>query len=298
MTTAGPTPPSWPTAALLGVDRRAGLRWCPGDRGHGAGHRVDRPGRRGGRPRQPVRVPGQAATDAPRAWWASTATRVRPRSRSSRTTRPTRVLVAADLVAQAEHDELATCLLITTSPDLVPRVEAALADEVAAHAPRRTGRGRAGRPGHGHRGCRHRRRGPRRRAVRSRTPRGPHPRCRSGGCAHPVRGHDLHRAVDAGVAGRLRLGSQPHPADVGDRPLHRWAVHLQLHGPRQLGGLRRRVAGRTRPDRDGAVGGRGPARPRSRRRGPDGADREAPHLRLVTAADPARRRRARQCGAP
>lgn len=41
-------------------------------------------------------------------------------------------LVAADLVAQAEHDELATCLLITTDPGLVDVVEVALADEVAA----------------------------------------------------------------------------------------------------------------------------------------------------------------------
>ena len=41
-------------------------------------------------------------------------------------------IVAADLVAQAEHDELATCLLVTTDPDLVPAVEAALDDEVPA----------------------------------------------------------------------------------------------------------------------------------------------------------------------
>jgi histidinol dehydrogenase len=41
-------------------------------------------------------------------------------------------IVAADLVAQAEHDELATCLLITDAPDLVDRVEAALEGEVAA----------------------------------------------------------------------------------------------------------------------------------------------------------------------
>lgn len=40
-------------------------------------------------------------------------------------------VVAADLVAQAEHDELATCLLITTAADLVAPVEAALEDEVA-----------------------------------------------------------------------------------------------------------------------------------------------------------------------
>ncbi len=41
-------------------------------------------------------------------------------------------IVAADLVAQAEHDELAGVLLITADPRLVAPVEAALEDEVAA----------------------------------------------------------------------------------------------------------------------------------------------------------------------
>ncbi|MFO8076129.1 MAG: histidinol dehydrogenase [Egibacteraceae bacterium] len=40
--------------------------------------------------------------------------------------------VAADLVAQAEHDPLATSMLVTPSPSLVEAVEAALAEEVAA----------------------------------------------------------------------------------------------------------------------------------------------------------------------
>ncbi len=40
-------------------------------------------------------------------------------------------IVAADLVAQAEHDELASCLLVTTEPALVGEVEAALEEEVA-----------------------------------------------------------------------------------------------------------------------------------------------------------------------
>ncbi|HEX2026601.1 MAG TPA: histidinol dehydrogenase [Nitriliruptorales bacterium] len=40
--------------------------------------------------------------------------------------------VAVDLVAQAEHDELATCLLITPHAELVERVAAALEEEVAA----------------------------------------------------------------------------------------------------------------------------------------------------------------------
>jgi histidinol dehydrogenase len=41
-------------------------------------------------------------------------------------------LVAADLVAQAEHDELAACLLITTDPGLADRTDAELASQVAA----------------------------------------------------------------------------------------------------------------------------------------------------------------------
>ncbi|MBW3659370.1 MAG: histidinol dehydrogenase, partial [Actinobacteria bacterium] len=39
--------------------------------------------------------------------------------------------VAADLVAQAEHDELATCLLITPTPGILDGVEAMLEEEIA-----------------------------------------------------------------------------------------------------------------------------------------------------------------------
>jgi histidinol dehydrogenase len=42
------------------------------------------------------------------------------------------VLVAADLVAQAEHDSLAACLLITTDPELADRTGTELASQVAA----------------------------------------------------------------------------------------------------------------------------------------------------------------------
>ncbi len=45
-------------------------------------------------------------------------------------------LVAADLVAQAEHDPLAACLLVTPDPALADRVEAALLEAVAATAHR------------------------------------------------------------------------------------------------------------------------------------------------------------------
>jgi histidinol dehydrogenase len=40
--------------------------------------------------------------------------------------------VAADLIAQAEHDPLAACLLITTDPSLADRTEQALAPQLAA----------------------------------------------------------------------------------------------------------------------------------------------------------------------
>jgi histidinol dehydrogenase len=40
--------------------------------------------------------------------------------------------VAADLVAQAEHDSLAACLLITTDPELADRVDAELASQVSS----------------------------------------------------------------------------------------------------------------------------------------------------------------------
>jgi len=46
------------------------------------------------------------------------------------------LLVAVDLVAQAEHDPLAACLLVTDDPDLWKAVEPLLAEEVAAAAHR------------------------------------------------------------------------------------------------------------------------------------------------------------------
>jgi histidinol dehydrogenase len=42
------------------------------------------------------------------------------------------LFVAADLIAQAEHDELAACLLITTDPGLADRTDEELATQVAA----------------------------------------------------------------------------------------------------------------------------------------------------------------------
>ena len=56
-----------------------------------------------------------------RAWSASTPRPARPRSPSSPTTPPTRRYVAADLVAQAEHDPNASCLLVTPDADAARR---------------------------------------------------------------------------------------------------------------------------------------------------------------------------------
>ena len=41
-------------------------------------------------------------------------------------------MLAADLVAQAEHDELATAFLITTAPEMIPDVERFLDEEITA----------------------------------------------------------------------------------------------------------------------------------------------------------------------
>ena len=50
--------------------------------------------------------------------------------------------VAADLVAQAEHDELAACLLVTTDATLADKVDAELGEQVASHPPPRAGTSR------------------------------------------------------------------------------------------------------------------------------------------------------------
>jgi histidinol dehydrogenase len=50
--------------------------------------------------------------------------------------------IAADLLAQAEHDPMARALLITDAPELLPRVEAALAAQLA-RLPRRAIAGEA-----------------------------------------------------------------------------------------------------------------------------------------------------------
>ena len=59
-----------------------------------------------------------------RARWASTSSPGRARSWWWRTTRPTREFIAADLLAQAEHDPMASAVLVTPSPALAAGVRA------------------------------------------------------------------------------------------------------------------------------------------------------------------------------
>ena len=54
--------------------------------------------------------------------------------------------VAADLIAQAEHDENASCLLVTDSAELLDAVDVEVAAPGRGHPAPRAGRGRAGRP--------------------------------------------------------------------------------------------------------------------------------------------------------
>ena len=123
--------------------------------------------------------------------------------------------VAADLLSQAEHDRLASPVLVTDSEALAKAVQAELGGTNSAAAPRRhcpcqRGRQRQDhplhRPAQGHRGLQHHRTGalgglrggPLRGAERD-------PQC----------GQHLPWPQRAGGAGRLLCGPQPHPATSG-----------------------------------------------------------------------------------
>ena len=106
-----PHPAVLAACALLGVDEvyavggaQAVAMFAYGIEGVPAGRHRHRARQRLRRRRQ---APGAGASSA------STPRPARPRSASSPTTPPTPAYVAADLVAQAEHDPLAACLLVT-----------------------------------------------------------------------------------------------------------------------------------------------------------------------------------------
>ena len=112
-------------AAARSGGRHRGLpdRRRAGGRGAGVRH-ADHPARGQDRgARQHLRGAGQA--QRLRRRWASTWSPGPARSWWSPTTRPSRTWLAADLLAQAEHDPMARALLITDAPDLAPRVAGA-----------------------------------------------------------------------------------------------------------------------------------------------------------------------------
>ena len=170
--------------------------------------------------------------------------------------------VAADLIAQAEHDPLAACLLITTDPGLADQVDKALGPQLAAA--RHRDRVRAALAGQSatvlvddlaaaaavsdawapeHLEIQAARRG-------------------RAGPADTQRRCHLHRPVRPGVAGRLPGRVQSRAAHRGHRPAHRWAVHAVLPA--------RHPRGRVQP---GGAGLGGPAHRRARRRGRSGRAR-------------------------
>ena len=91
-------------------------------------HRRVRPGRRDHRAGQHLRGRRQAGAAGRSS--ASTGRTARPRSRiiADHTADPR--FVAADLIGQAEHDENAGCLLITTDPALADKVDEELARQI------------------------------------------------------------------------------------------------------------------------------------------------------------------------
>src|SRR5215831_11081630 len=141
--------------------------------------------------------------------------------------------IAADLIGQAEHDELAACLLITTDPDLPARVDKEIARQLPA--------------------TKHR--------VRVETAlRGPGPQRRG----------DLRRPVLAGLARGLPRRVQPRAAHRRHGAAHQRTVRLPVPQGRQRDRVRprlpiRRRVPRRRPRRcrrPGGPRGGGP-RPRS-----------------------------------
>ena len=122
---------------------------------------------------------------------------------------------AADLIAQAEHDPLATAILVTDSEDFVARVEAQLESATRRRASWRRGPASPGAPGEGgHRGL------------------------AGGGCGigRPYRS----RTPVPAAAGAVELG-RPHPSRW--RPLP-WRVFSRGHGRLHCGPQPRHAHGR------------------------------------------------------
>ena len=172
--------------------------------------------------------------------------------------------VAADLIAQAEHDPLAACLLITTDPGLADRVDKALVPQIAA--------------------ARHRERVQAALAGQSAcvlvddvdaalatsdawAPEHLEIQAQRRGCAGPPgpqRGRHLRGPVRPGLARRLPRGLQPRAADRRHRAAHRGPVRADLPARHSPGRIRAGRAGGSRAAHRRARRGRGPGRARRR----------------------------------
>ena len=180
------------------------------------------------------------------------------------------LLVAVDLVAQAEHDPLAACLLVTDDADLWKAVEPLLAREVAATAHRdRVEAAFAGQSATVL--CDDR-------AAMLRVAEAFAPEhlellvADPGELAAQVRnaGAVFVGPFDPGGPGRLRRRHQPRPPDRRHGPVRLRPVHPRLPAHHAGGHLRPRRPGHRRPDGGRPEPGRGPPRPRPGGRRPPG----------------------------
>ena len=240
--------------------------------------------------------------------------------------------VAADLISQAEHDEMAASVLVTPSAELADATDAELAAQLADHrAPRAGDRGADGAAVGDRAGRRPRRRGRDGQRLRRRAPGDPDRRRAAGREPDPFCRRDLRRAVVAGEPRRLLRRLQPRAADRGLRAALQRAVGADVparHPRRRLhrGGAEGRVrardhAGRGREtcprtarrygggssdersrtaralDTGRSAAARRPARQIALRRTATGGSGAAEHQREPAPAHPGagRRRRARRC---
>ena len=153
--------------------------------------------------------------------------------------------VAADLIGQAEHDELAACLLITTDPGLPAKVDQELARQLPGTKHKRPRRDRPRRPGGLRAHRRHPGRAGRLRRVGAGAPRGADRGRGQGRRRNPQRRRDLRRPLLAGLARRLPRRVQPRAAHRRHRPAHQRPVGLPVPEGGQRDRVRPRLARRT-----------------------------------------------------
>ena len=156
--------------------------------------------------------------------------------------------IAADLLAQAEHDPRAAALLVTTSRRLARARRGGGRPPASGARDGRDGARLAARLRWSAAGRRSRRRGGSRRGDRSRAPAARRRRDRGSSDALPHRRGDLRRRTHAGGLRRLCRGPEPRPADL-------------RHGPLRLRSLGRDLQAADPPNRGARRGAALPASP-------------------------------------